>query len=104
MENLSKVRDWIEAGKQIGARTSFEEKGKTHWLSIAIQKWEGLYKLHFSKTAESRMRDLDYFDVEGTIRVACFDELAGLVSSLSPFKMNELAPLKGQKVFNPEFD
>jgi hypothetical protein len=104
MANLSRARDWIEAGKQIGARISFEDKGDTYWLSIAVQKWEGLYKLHLSKTAESRMRDLDYFDVEGTIRVACFEELAGLISSLSPFKIDELAPLKGQKIFNPEFD
>jgi len=50
------------------------------------------------------MGDLDYYDVEGTIRVGYFDELEGLISILSPFKLSELAPLKGQKIFNPEFD
>ena len=50
------------------------------------------------------MGDLDYYDVEGTISVGYFDELEGLISILSPFKLSELAPLKGNKIFNPEFD
>ena len=104
MEDLTRVKNWIEAGRQIGARLSFEKEGETYWLSIAVQKWESLYKLYFNKTAESMMGDLDYYDVEGTIRVGYFDELEGLISILSPFKLSELAPLKGQKIFNPEFD
>jgi hypothetical protein len=50
------------------------------------------------------MADLDYYDAEGVIRVTHFEELSKLISALSPFKLSELAPLKGQKIFNPVFD
>ena len=50
------------------------------------------------------MTDLDYYDAEGIIRVTHFEELSALVSVLSPFNLNELKPLKGQKIFNPAFD
>ena len=73
-------------------------------LSIGVQKWESEYKLYFFKANESKMADLDFYDAEGVIRVTYFEELSNLVSVLSPFKLSELAPLKGQKIFNPEFD
>jgi hypothetical protein len=104
VEDLSRVKGWLEAGKQIGKSASFGEGDNTYWLSIGIQRWEGEYKLYFFKANEDRMRDLDYYDAEGTIRVTHFEELSGLVGALSPFKLEELAPLKGQKLFNPAFE
>jgi hypothetical protein len=104
VEDLTKVGKWLESGKQVGKSASFGEEDDTYWLSIGMQKWEGEYKLYFFKTKEDRMIDPGYYDAEGTIRVTHFEELAGLVSALSPFKLCELAPLKGQKIFNPAFD
>lgn len=104
MEDLAKVKQWLEVGKQIGKSCPFGEGNDMHWLSIGIQKWEGEYKLYFCKVREASERDLDYYDAEGTIRVTHFEALSDLVSSLSPFKLCELAPLKGQKIFNPAFD
>jgi hypothetical protein len=104
VEDLTKVGKWLESGKQVGKSASFGEEDDTYWLSIGIQKWEGENKLYFFRAKKDRMRDIDYYDVEGTIRVTPFEELAGLVSALSPFKLCELAPFKGQKIFNPAFD
>jgi hypothetical protein len=104
VEDLTKVREWLESGKQVGKSASFGEEDDAYWLSIGIQKWEGEYKLYFFRANEARMRDLDYYDAEGTIRVTHFEELSGLVSALSPFKLSDLTPLKGQKIFNPAFD
>jgi hypothetical protein len=98
------VREWIEAGKQVGKSISFGEGDERYLLAIGVQKWEGEYKLYFFKANESRMADPDYYDAEGVIRVAHFEELSKLISALSPFKLSELAPLKGQKIFNPAFD
>ncbi|MFD1872573.1 hypothetical protein [Hymenobacter bucti] len=104
MGDLTRVREWIEGGKQVGKSIfSGEEDGK-YLLSIGVQKWEGEYKLYFFKADESRMADLDYYDAEGVIRVTHFEALSNLISILSPFKLSELTPLKGQKIFNPAFD
>ena len=104
MEELTRVKEWLEAGKQIGKSASFGEGDDTYWLLIGIQKWEGEYKLYFFKANEASMGDLDYYDAEGTIRVTHFKGLSHLVSALSPYKLCELAPLKRQKIFNPAFD
>ena len=104
MEDVSKVKEWVEAGKQVGKSDYFGEGKERYLLSIGVQKWEGEYKFYLFKANESRMRDLDYYDAEGTIRVTHFEELLSLITALSPFKLSELAPLKGQKIFNPAFD
>jgi hypothetical protein len=104
VEDLARVRQWLEAGKQIGKSISFGEGEDAYWLSIGIQKWEGEYKLYYFKANEASMRDLEYYDAEGTVRVTHFEGLSGLVSALSPYKLCELAPLKGQKLFNPAFE
>jgi hypothetical protein len=104
VEDLTRVKEWLEAEKQIGKSASFGEGNDIYWLSIGIQKWEGEYKLYFFKANEASMRDLEYYDAEGTIRVTHFEGLSDLVSALSPYKLCELAPLKGQKIFNPALD
>ncbi|MDQ2773212.1 MAG: hypothetical protein M3Y54_22230 [Bacteroidota bacterium] len=104
MENFSRVREWIEAGKQVGKSDYFGEGDGRYLLSVGVQKWEGEYKFYLFKANELRLRDIDCYDLEGTIRVMHFEELLSLVNVLCPFKFNELAPLKGQKIFNPAFD
>jgi hypothetical protein len=104
VEDLGRVRRWIEAGKQVGKSAFLGEGDETYLLSVSVQKREGEYKLHLFKAKESGMTDLDYYDAEGTIRVKDFEELSILINALCPFKLSELAPLKGQKIFNPAFD
>lgn len=104
MGDSTKVREQIEAGNQVGKSVFFGEGDERYLLSIGVQKWEGEYKLYFFKANESKMTDLDFYNAEGIIRVTYFEELSDLISALSPFNLSELAPLKGQKIFNPEFD
>jgi hypothetical protein len=104
MEDADRVKGWVEAGKQVGKSDFFGEGNEKYLLSISVQKWEGEYKLYFFKANEFKLRDLDFYDAEGVIRVTSFEELSILVSALSPFKINELTPLKGQKIFNPASD
>ncbi|MGI4835245.1 MAG: hypothetical protein ACRYFK_17460 [Janthinobacterium lividum] len=99
MSELGRVQAWIEAGKQVGKRASITEAGKVYWVCVGVQKWEGEYKLHFFKAEESQLIDLDYYDVEGTMRVTHFEEIARLLNALCPFKLVELTPLKGNKIF-----
>ena len=103
MEDLTQVEEWLEAGKQIGKSASFGNGNDIFWLSIGIQKWDGEYKLYFFKAKEELMKSLDYYDAEGIIKVTHFEELSGLVSALSSFRLSELTTLKGQKIFNPAF-
>ena len=104
MEDVSRVREWIEAGKQVGKSDYFGEGEERYLLSIGVQKWEGEYKLYLFKANEYKLRDLDYYDAEGTIRFTHFEELLSLLKVLCPFKFSELTPLKGQKIFNPAFN
>ena len=104
MEEVGRVKDWIEAGKQVGKSVFCGEGDGRYLLSIGVQKWEGEYKLYFFKANELKLADLDYYDAEGVIRVTHIEELSNMISALSPFKLSELAPLKGQKIFNPAFD
>ncbi|MGI4883355.1 MAG: hypothetical protein ACRYFR_00150 [Janthinobacterium lividum] len=104
MDDLSRVTEWIEAGKQVGKSALFNEADKIYWVSIGVQKWEGEYKLYFFKVDEARMKDLDYYDVEGTMRITHFEGLSSLISALCPIKISELTPQKGNKIFNPAFN
>jgi hypothetical protein len=104
MEDISRVKEWIEAGKQVGKSDYFGEGKARYLLSIGLQKWEGEYKFYLFKANEYKLRDIDYYDAEGTIRVTNFEELLSLNNALSPFKISELTPLKGNEMFNPAFD
>ncbi len=104
MEDVGRVEGWIEAGKQVGKSEFLGEGNERYLLSIGVQKWEGEYRLYLFKANEVKLADLDFCDAEGVIRVTSLEELSALISALSPFKISELTPLKGQKIFNPEFD
>ncbi|WP_035567173.1 hypothetical protein [Hymenobacter sp. IS2118] len=104
MEDSSRVREWIEAGKQVGKYDFIGEGDERYLLSIGVQKWEGEYKLYLFKANEVKLRDIDYYDFEGTIKVTHLEELKHLISVLCPFNFSELTPIKGQKIFNPAFD
>ena len=104
MNEVDRVKGWLEAGKQVGKSDFFGEGNEKYLLSIGVQKWEGEYKLYFLKANEFKLVDLDFYDAEGVLRVTSFEELSILVSALSPFNISELTPLKGQKIFNPAFD
>ena len=103
MNGLDNVQRWLEAGKQVGKNTTVEKNGENYWLSVGIQKWEGIYKLYVSEIEESLMPNDDYL-TEEIIRINTFEELPSVMAAKTLIKLKELTPLKGQKIFNPKFD
>ncbi|MDE5883646.1 MAG: hypothetical protein K2H29_00990 [Oscillospiraceae bacterium] len=90
---------WIEKGKQIGYGIL------DGYLSseIAIQKHKGYYKVYFEKR---NLEPVNYFD-EGLIEedFRRFTEIQNAVNWIEQkgYTLDQFAPLKGQKIFNPDF-
>lgn len=103
MNTLATIHRWLEAGKQIGKKISFEKDAETYWLSIAVQKHRGVYKLYLEEIAESQMAAHEDYDTEVVITTNNLQEIPTLMASIITIKLEELAPLKGQKIFNPAF-
>ena len=99
MADFERQLFWIEKGKQIGYHVL------DGYLSseIAIQKHEGYYKVYFEK------RDLEpvnYFD-EGFIeedsrRFTAIQDAVDWIAQKG-YTLDQFAPLRGQKIFNPDF-
>ena len=102
MNDLNRIKTWLEAGRQIGKSARIEQDGDTIWWSVGIQKWQGMYKFYTDKFSDSLPVDYDA-ESEEIIQVADLDTLFALVKTNSPFKIEELTPLKGQRIFNPSF-
>lgn len=102
MGDLNRVKAWLEAGRQIGKSAPIEQDGATTWWMVGIQQWKGTYKLYIDKFDESKPVDYDS-ETEELIQITDLDTLAILIREKSPFIIEELAPLKGQKIFNPSF-
>ena len=99
MADFERQLSWIEKGKQIGYRVL------DNYLSseIAIQKHEGYYKVYFEKYD---LEPVNYFD-EGLIEEDSrrFTEIQDAVDWIKQkgYTLDQFAPLKGQKIFNPDF-
>ncbi len=102
MSDFDRVKTWLEAGRQIGKCAPIKQDGSIIWWMVGIQKWQEVYKLYIDKFDESQPADYDD-ESEEVIQVSDLDILATLVKAKSPFTIEELAPLKGQKIFNPSF-
>ncbi|MCR5889596.1 hypothetical protein LRS06_17820 [Hymenobacter sp. J193] len=102
MNDLSRIKTWLEAGRQIGKRAPVEQDGSTFWWSVGIQQWQGTYKVFFDKFDESQRVDYGS-ETEEVIQVTDIDALPALIKAKSPFNIEELTPLKGQKIFSPSF-
>lgn len=98
--NINVIR-WIETGKQVGKSFYYTKDGQTYLQSVAIQKWDGVYKVYFFEIIEKDMAHhedepefLKHFHTL-TDALSCFE-------SLTHIKIEELTPSKGQRIFNPE--
>ncbi|RFP65611.1 hypothetical protein D0N36_07900 [Hymenobacter lapidiphilus] len=104
MEELSRVKNWLETGKQVGKTCSLIENEKTYWVSVAVQKWQGEYKLYVDKTEETRMGNFEDYETEQTAKTKHFEEIQQLLNGMCSVGLHELTPQKGQKIFNPEIN
>ncbi|WP_324680661.1 hypothetical protein [Hymenobacter sp. GOD-10R] len=103
MNDLQRVRRWIEAGKQVGKSFTFVRDGVTYWSSVAVQKWKDGYKLYIDEIEEEYLQGEDYVREEVIYRL-CLAELEDVLKDTTSLSLDQLAPLKGQKLFNPAFD
>lgn len=93
----------LEKGRQLGISKPITIDGKKVWISVAVQKWQGKYKVYISEILESKMVAEEY--MKEIIRsFDAFEKCSGFIEQNSIIKIEELGPLKGQKIFNPEFD
>ncbi|KAA9331308.1 hypothetical protein F0P96_13735 [Hymenobacter busanensis] len=102
MSGLDRVRSWVEAGKQIGPVIRYERGGRPCWLSVGIQRWEGIYKRYVSEIREVDM-SREAFIRDEIIPYASFEELLAAYPQQTDIPIEDLAPLKGQRLFNPRF-
>lgn len=103
MDDLQRVRGWVEAGKQVGKSFTFVRNGVSYWSSVAVQKWQDGYKLYVDEIEEERIQGEDYEREEVIYRIS-LAEIEDLVKGTTSLTIERLAPLKRQKIFNPAFD
>jgi hypothetical protein len=72
--------------------------------SVAVQKWNGIYKFYFSEIEDLHIAQHEDYLLEEIIGTVSIDDLQELVNIKTPFQLTDLTPLKGQKIFNPGFD
>ncbi len=100
--NMNVIR-WIEAGKQVGERFYYTKYGQTYYQSVAIQKWNEFYTLYFFEILEKKMTSFEDED-ELLERFHTLDEAITRFKDLTTIRLEELSPLKGQRIFNPELN
>jgi hypothetical protein len=103
MDNLQRVLMWIAAGKQVGKSFSFLNQGIAYRSSVAVQKWQNGYKLYIDEIEEEYLAGEEYVREELIYRQDIF-EIAYIITNTTTITLSELAPRKGQKIFNPAFE
>ena len=103
MHPISTIQQWLAAGKQIGTTFSYEKAGQTHWASVGVQWWNGAYQIYLSDIPEILMAMSEEHLQEEVVEVARYEDIAPILAVKSSAKLENLAPCKGQKVFNPKF-
>ncbi|UOG75806.1 hypothetical protein MTX78_04220 [Hymenobacter tibetensis] len=99
---LDKIQNWLENGQQIGKAIYELKDQQLYHTSVAIQKWQDLYKVSVTEIAEANMV-AEQFDFDEVSTFRSFDEVVVFFAHNSPVALLELKPLKGQKLFNPAF-
>lgn len=103
-DHLVKVTQWIEQGKQLGKVFSFTRDEKIFWSSIGIQKFEGRFKVYVDEIEEAKMASYEEYLIEATRSFETLNEALDYLFETTHVVLEDLAPCKGQKVFNPNFE
>ncbi|WP_139924990.1 hypothetical protein [Hymenobacter sp. DG01] len=103
MARLQEIKEWIEAGKQIGKSLCYMREGKVCWLVVGLQKWQGVYKLYSYEILEEDMA-AEKFIYDKLRCFESFDELVKATQEDARISIEEYGPLKGQRLFSPNFD
>lgn len=101
MLEYRKLIQWIDSNKQVGKTFYFYKEGKKVWSSVGIQKWDGRFLLYVDEIFESDMA-ADHFSREELLYFTTAVEAINFAQSNTQVEIEQLAPCKGQKVFNPQ--
>lgn len=93
----------IDSGKQLGKTFSFENQSEVYWSSVAIQKWNDVYKVYIDCISEKNMNAENY-EYEYLETFEKLDDAAVYMKKKANIDINSLKPCKGSTIFNPEFD
>jgi len=90
----------IESGRQVGKKFSFVKNGETYWAAVALQKHDEKYKVYFYDIMEKDMAAENYW-TEYKLLFSTLDEALLFISSNINVDTNDLRPLTGSKIFDP---
>lgn len=99
--DYQKQIQWISKGKQIGVSLTFEKNGEPCWSSVAVQKWNDVVQVYFYEILESQMAAENFIKDE-LHKFSSIEEALEYISKNTEATPEELAPLKGTKIFVPE--
>ncbi|TQF67862.1 hypothetical protein [Pseudoalteromonas luteoviolacea] len=103
MPSREKLISWLGANKQIGVVFDFDRVEGKYWSSVGVQKWNSVFKVYVDEILESEM-DAENYAREEIVSFTSVEEAIDFVENDTNANLEQLAPCKGQKIFNPAFD
>ena len=96
----------LQKGKQIGFEEIREKINVKIYFCVAVQKWEGKYKIYQMELEEDKFSL--FFEglaeeTEKIIQVDTIEKVLHYFDKVLHIDIEKLHPLKGQKIFYPEF-
>ncbi|AKJ02331.1 hypothetical protein ATI61_108280 [Archangium gephyra] len=99
MESPERLRDWVEAGKQVGKDFELERDGE-YWIGgMALQKVRDAYVAYFWEVPE-RLCALDEYVREERASFPRLEEALSFLARGSGLHVEHMTPLEGQKLFS----
>jgi hypothetical protein len=93
----------IESGRQVGLTFEFLLSGERCWGAVAVQKWEGRYKVYVDEVLERNM-SAEVYEREELRVFDTVEDAARYVDEHTRADFGALRPCKGQRIFNPALD
>ena len=100
-----KLQNKIDGGRQVGMELIHREHGKTYWVLLAVQLYNGEYVAHVSSIDEEHAAG-ENFTIYKIVAHGTLDEAVEFLKhqSPAPFAFENFGPFKGQKAFYPEVE
>ena len=103
MADSEVLKKWLSEGKQVGKVNSYELTGERYWTSVGIQKWGDVVKVYVDEILESEM-DAENYLREEILEFTDVNSALAYIDKNTRVTLDEIAPCKGQKIFNPRFN
>ena len=93
----------IEKGDQRGVSKNLIIEGISYWSDAAIQKYNNSYVVHVSLIEEQDMTSEKYKKYF-TRSYETYELAVSCIEKESEFLISDFSPIKGQLIFNPEYN